>query len=53
MKTRSIILCVLAAALWIASNVAMAHHANRGNHRGWERPGHPHNYASPKAQHHP
>lgn len=43
----------LATALLIATNVALAHHTNKGKHHGWDRPGHPHNYASPRHQEHP
>lgn len=52
MKKR-LLISVIAAVLWIATNVALAHHSNRGNHRGWDRPSHPHNYANPKHHGHP
>lgn len=52
MKKR-LLISVIAAALWIATNVALAHHSNNGNHRGWSNPNHPHAYASPKAHGHP
>ena len=52
MKSK-LLLAILAAALWIATNVALGHHANKGQHRGWSKPNHPHAYGSPRPHKHP
>ena len=45
-------LLILAALLIFGTGAAIANH-DHGKHKGWQKPGHPHNYASPHADKHP